>query len=62
VAVILTLVVTAHTFAGQIHTTITDPPPPPIETESQMETGSSEAVDPVTEMAISLLQSVMPLF
>lgn len=63
VAVVLTLVVTVHTFAGQIHTLIVDPPPPPpVETEGQMTTGSSEAIDPITETTISLLQSVLPLF
>ena len=71
VVVILTLVLTVGTSAGQIETTFTGPPPAPsIATEGQIETtitgqiqtGSNEAVDPVTEMAISLLQSVLPLF
>ena len=68
-AVTLTLILALHSFAGQIETGITDPPPPSaadgqIETgiAGQITTGSSEAVDPVTEIALSLLQSVLPLF
>lgn len=64
-AVVLTLVVATHTFAGNMHTTVTDPPPPPPsseDTEGQMPTGSSEAVDPVTQMALNLVQSMLSLF
>lgn len=74
-AVILTLMLTAHTFAGQMPTTVTDPQPPSSSAASmttdgqintlvagQIHTTSSEVVDPVTEIAISLLQSVLPLF
>ncbi len=60
VAVVLTLMLTVHTFAGQMHTLSIDPPPP--SADGQMETGSSEAVDPATQVALSLLQSVMSLF
>ena len=70
--VVLTLVLTLPAFAGQMTTTITDPPPsPPSATvdgqmtttvTGQIGTGSSEAVDPVTQVALSLLQSVMSLF
>ena len=59
-SVMLTLVLASHTFAGQIETLIVSPPPP--SADGQMETGSSEAVDPVTQVALSLLQSVMSLF
>lgn len=66
VAVVLTLIAAVHTFAGQIPTTITDPPPPASATsmmiDGQIHTTSGEAADPVAEIAISLLQSVLPLF
>lgn len=62
-AVVLTLVVAAHTFAGQMHTLIVDPPPPPpAAAEGQITTGNSEAVDPVVQLALNVLQSVMSLF
>jgi hypothetical protein len=58
---------TTQTFSGQIHTTVIDPPPPPA--DGQMSTGvadqrtieSSEAVDPVSQMALNILQSVLSL-
>lgn len=78
VAVVLTLVVAAHTFAGDMHTLVADPPPPSADgdihtlvadappptaaTDGQMDTMSSEAIDPVTETVLSLLQSVLTLF
>jgi hypothetical protein len=69
-AVALACVFTLSTFAGQMETGITEPPPPASTTDGQMETGiagqittgSSEAVDPVTEIALSLLQNLLPLF
>lgn len=70
VAAVLTLIVAAHTFAGDMHTTITAPPQPSA-TDGQMETtvvgqmttwSSETAVDPVTQVALSLLQSVISLF
>ena len=61
-AVILTLVLAFHALAGQMETLIAISPPPTVTTEGQITTMSGEAVDPVTEMAISLLQSVLPLF
>lgn len=64
-AVMLTLLLTLPVFAGEMTTMIVDPPPPPpssVVTEGQKGTGGSEASDPVTEIVLSLLQSVMPLF
>jgi hypothetical protein len=67
VAFVLTLVFTNFALAGNMSTPVADPPPPPsasssLITEGQMQTGSSEAIDLVTETAISLLQSLLPLF
>jgi hypothetical protein len=69
VAIVLTLFVAAHTFAGQIHTLSIDPPPPST-TDGQMETpvagqmgtGNSEAVDPVTQVVLNIVSSVLSLF
>jgi Spy/CpxP family protein refolding chaperone len=67
-AVVLTLLLALPVFAGQMTTTVADPPPPTADGQmtttiaGQMQTGSSEAVDPVTQVALSLLQSVLSLF
>jgi hypothetical protein len=70
-AVVLTLVAATYTFAGDMHTLIADPPPPPSATEGQIQivtageitTMESEAVvDPVAQVALSVLQSLMSLF
>ncbi|HEX8494153.1 MAG TPA: hypothetical protein VF658_15000 [Pyrinomonadaceae bacterium] len=62
-AVVLTLSFAISAYAGQMTTWATEPPPPPsTTTEGQMDTGSSDAVDPVTQVALNLLQSVMSLF
>jgi hypothetical protein len=61
-AVVLTLVLTLPVFAGEMTTMIADPPPPPTATEGQMQTGDSEAVDPVAQLALNVLQSVLSLF
>jgi hypothetical protein len=71
-AIALTCVFTASTFAGQIDTVIAQPPPPPPSEASagdmttmiagQMDTLSSEAVDPVAQAALSLFQSALSLF
>lgn len=68
-AVVLTLVVTAHTFAGDMHTLAIDPPPPPpAETEGQMDTTvegqihtTSSDTDPISDVALGLLQGVLSL-
>jgi hypothetical protein len=73
--VVLTLLLSISTFAGDgiILTWRTDPPPPPppasamttnneVEAEGVIHTGRSESVDPVTEVALGLLQSVLALF
>lgn len=74
VASVFTLALTVSALAGEIHTGITSPPPPPqvvtadgeIHTgvTRQEETGSSEATaaDSVAEAVLNLLQSVLSLF
>jgi hypothetical protein len=76
VALVFTLALTIPAFAGEIETTKTSPPPSqPSQTATvngeiettvtgQEETGSSEATaaDPVAEIALNLLQSVLALF
>lgn len=67
--VVLTLALAISTFAdGTVHTGIVDPPPPP-STEGNMGTGSADttgpsgdAADPVTALALGLVQNVLSLF
>ncbi len=72
-AVALILVFTVTAFAGIIETPAVPPPPPPpdssssIATPGDMETpgvtqGPGLASDSVTEVALSLLQSVLSVF
>lgn len=70
-ALALTLALTLSTFAGDIHTGITAPPPPPTDAAAtgQIETGVTgdihtgiTATDPVTEVVLNLLQSLLSLF
>lgn len=70
-AFMLTLALTVSTFAGQMSTTVVDPPPPAPEatTQGSMSTtvaGQIEtniiATDPTTEVALNLLQSLLALF
>ena len=71
-AVALILVFTVTAFAGIIETPVVPPPPPPdssssIATPGDMETpgvtqGPGLASDSVTEVALSLLQSVLSVF
>jgi ABC-type phosphate transport system substrate-binding protein len=71
-AVMLTLVLTLPAFAGEMTTWIADQPPPPptstadrqisTTTAGQMDTMGSEAVDPVTQAALSVLQGALALF
>jgi hypothetical protein len=57
-ALVLTLVLAAPAFAGIIECGVTPPPPnAPTETEPD-----AESTDPVTEAALSLLQSALALF
>ena len=69
----LTLVLALSAFAGDISTTVVSQPPPPPESQAvttgQMDTGltgdmstSVTAMDPVTEVALNLLQNLPPLF
>jgi hypothetical protein len=72
--VVLTLLLSISTFAddGIISTWKTDPPPPPpssvgttnnmAEGEGIILIGRSAPADPVTEVALSMLQSVLALF
>jgi len=76
VALVFTFALTLPTFAGEITTMVVPPPPSqPAQTVTaegeisttvtgQEETGSSEATatDSATEIALSLLQSVLSLF
>jgi hypothetical protein len=72
-SVVLTLVLSASTFAGEgviLPWVIAPPPPPPPaavvatsnEAEAECVTNMSAANDPVTEVALSMLQSVLALF
>jgi hypothetical protein len=69
-AVILTSLLSVSAFAGDgiIIIWVTEPPPPPIATnnapvaEGIMDAGSATSVDPVTEVALSVLPSVLALF
>lgn len=74
VASVFTLALTVSALAGEIHTTVTSPAPPPqaITADSEIhtgvtgqeETGSGEvsATDSATEAVLNLLQSVLALF
>lgn len=68
-AFMLTLALGLSAFAGNMSTTVVDPPPPSTAdgnmsttATENMTTGSSEDIDPVTAIALSLLQSLLPLF
>ncbi|HZH91854.1 MAG TPA: hypothetical protein VEX70_14705 [Pyrinomonadaceae bacterium] len=71
-SVVLTLVLSASTFAldGIISPMKTEPPPPSsvmatndaAEDEGIILIGRSASVDPVTEVAFSMLQAVLALF
>ncbi len=71
--IVLILLLSTSTFAGDgiILTWRTDPPPPPTPAvvvatsnaaEAECITNMSEANDPVTEVVLSLLPSVLALF
>ena len=63
-ALVLTLALTLSAFAGDMPTGITAEPPPPesqVTTTGDMSTGVT-ATDSVTAVALSLLQSLPPLF
>lgn len=69
VSIVLVLLLSISGIAGEgiIHTVKTDPPPPPaVATSSEAEgiilIGRSASVDPVTEVALSMLQTVLALF
>lgn len=72
-AFVLTLILTLQAFAGEMTTGIIDTPPPPpgaqVATTGDMQAGLTgdmstgiTATDPVTTVALSLLQSLLPLF
>jgi len=68
VAILLTLMLSASTFAGDgiILPMKTDPPPsaaaPTTEAEGTIHTGKAAPADPVTELVLSVLPSVLALF
>jgi len=69
---VLTLLLSVSTFAGDgvIITWKTEPPPPPsatapsteAEAEGIIHTGKAASADPVTELVLSVLPSVLALF
>ncbi len=67
-ASVLTVTLSLPAFAGQMDTTFASPPAP--STAGQMDTTvagqihtlSSETIDPVMQIALNVLQSVMSLF
>ena len=77
-AVVLALALAAPAFAGNIHTGVASPPPPPqpasmtvgqtgSEANGTIHTGMAESesepeADTVAEIALTLLQSVLSLF
>ena len=71
-ALLLSLILALPAFAGHIHTSIQDPEPSPTPTATTSETDANDvaghihtgvsSTDSLTEVALSLLQSVLPLF
>lgn len=69
-AFVLTMALGLSAFAGNMSTTVVDPPPPPSIAEGNMSTtvagnmttGSGEAIDSGTEITLSILQSLLSLF
>jgi hypothetical protein len=71
-ASVLTFALTVSTFAGDIHTGAVPPPPDPIVSTGDIECGviqtnensmsETASVDPMTELTLNILQSVMALF
>lgn len=70
-AFVLTLALTVPAFAGQMSTTVVDPPPPAPEATAQGNMPSTVAgqieanimaTDPTTEITLNLLQSLLTLF
>lgn len=65
-ASILVLALSVCAYAGNMGNGVTEPPPPPssataaTEADGQMDTGVAFA-DPITEIALTLLQSVLSL-
>lgn len=70
VACVLTFAIALSTYAGNMETGVTDPPPPSATTQGNMEAGyagnmettSITATDTATEIALKLLQSLLSLF
>lgn len=76
-ALVLALMLSTSAFAGEIHTGVTQPPPPPtangvmqtratdgvMHTDGEMHTGvaASSPTDTMTETALNLLQSLLSL-
>lgn len=57
----LVLALTISAFAGQMDTTVMSPQPPPPPTTCKVDC-SSVSADSVTEVALTLVQSVLALF
>jgi hypothetical protein len=55
----LVLALSTCTYAGNIPMGVVEPPPPAPGAAAQIETGDT---DPITEIAVNLLQSVLSLF
>lgn len=72
IALTVTLTLAVTPFAGEIHTTVAPPPVSIAATESQIDTtvagqkeigsGETTAASSATEIALSLLQSMLALF
>jgi hypothetical protein len=58
-ALMLVLVLSACTYAGDMPMGVIDPPPPAPGAAAQIGTGDT---DPITEIAVNLFQSVLSLF
>ena len=61
-ALVLTLALAAPTFAGIIECGVAPPAPPPAPASASAPDAGDTPTDPVTEAALSLLQSVLALF
>jgi hypothetical protein len=65
-ALVLAFVFSTSAFAGDgiLHTGVTPPPPPPVQADGVMWTGiaaPAPEADALTEIALSLLQTLIPL-
>jgi len=66
-AALLTLVLTVSSFAGQMETDFSEPPPPPEGMHGTVATNTTGQVDAdnqvlLTGLAVGFLESILPLF